>query len=151
MPADRAAVLADPPLSDLIRFGPSAGEHQPFVFDRESRLLWRDGVEVPLPPRVLGVLLLLLTRPGQVVSKQELISAVWRDAFVTETSLAEAVSVLRQALADDPQHPTFVQTLHRRGYRLIASVQTAGVSAVPQQPRAEAAPAAAVVETAPSL
>jgi DNA-binding winged helix-turn-helix (wHTH) protein len=96
-----------------------------FTFDRASRLLSRDGVELPLPPRVLGVLTLLLERPGEIVTKQELIAAVWRDAFVTETSLAEAVSVLRQALRDDPQHPTYIQTLHRRGYRFIAELQDA--------------------------
>jgi DNA-binding winged helix-turn-helix (wHTH) protein len=96
-----------------------------FTFDRTSRLLFRDGVEVPLPPRVLGVLSLLLERPGEIVTKQELITAVWRDAFVTETSLAEAVSVLRQTLGDDPQHPTYIQTLHRRGYRFIAELQDA--------------------------
>lgn len=94
----------------------------PFTFDRVSRLLRRDGTEVPLPPRVLGVLVLLLELPGEVVTKQALISAVWRDAFVTETSIAEAISVLRQTLGDDPQRPVYVQTLHRRGYRFIAEV-----------------------------
>jgi DNA-binding winged helix-turn-helix (wHTH) protein len=88
-----------------------------------SRLLSRDGIEVALPPRVSGVLALLLDRAGQLVTKQELMSAVWRDAFVTETSLAEAISVLRQTLGDDPQRPTYIQTLHRRGYRFIAEVQ----------------------------
>jgi DNA-binding winged helix-turn-helix (wHTH) protein len=94
----------------------------PFTFDRTSRLLWKEGVELSLPPRVLGVLALLLERPGELVTKQELIAAVWRDAFVTETSLAEAISVLRQTLGDDPQRPTYVQTLHRRGYRFVADV-----------------------------
>ena len=98
----------------------------PFTFDRTSRLLWKDGVEVPLPPRVLGVLALLVDRPGELVTKPELINGVWRDAFVTETSLAEAISVLRQTLGDDPQRPTYIQTLHRRGYRFIASLQEAG-------------------------
>lgn len=95
----------------------------PFHYDRSSRLLWKDGVEVPVPPRVLGVLELLLARAGQLVSKQELISAVWRDAFVTETSLAEAVSFLRMTLGDDPQRPLYIQTLHRRGYRFIGEVR----------------------------
>src|SRR5687767_5221020 len=85
-----------------------------FHYDRSSRLLWKNGVEEPVPPRVLGVLELLLARPGQLVSKQELIGAVWRDAFVTETSLAEAVSFLRTTLGDDPQRPLYIQTLHRR-------------------------------------
>jgi DNA-binding winged helix-turn-helix (wHTH) protein/Tol biopolymer transport system component len=94
----------------------------PFRFDTQSRLLSRDGTELALPPRVLGVLELLLQRAGEVVSRQELIDTVWKDAFVTDTSLAEAVSVLRQVLGDDPQSPTYVQTLHRRGYRFVAPV-----------------------------
>src|SRR6476661_5122955 len=98
-----------------IRFGP-------FAFDRDSRLLWRDGVEVALPPRVLGVLELLVERPGQIVPRQDLLGRVWRDAFVTDTSLAEAVSVLRQALGDDPQSPRYIQTIHRRGYRFLPAV-----------------------------
>src|SRR5215471_766374 len=98
-----------------IRFGP-------FAFDPQNRLLWREGVEVALPPRVLGVLETLLQRPGEVIARQALIDQVWKDAFVTDTSLAEAVSVLRQALGDDPQSPTYVQTIHRRGYRFVAPV-----------------------------
>src|SRR5919112_3142015 len=96
-----------------IRFGP-------FAFDRQSRLLSRNGSEVALPPRVLGVLELLIDRAGQVVARQELLDAVWKDAFVTDTSLAEAVSFLRQALGDDPQAPRYIQTVHRRGYRFVA-------------------------------
>ena len=94
----------------------------PFVFDPDSRLLKRDGSELPLPPRVTGVLEVLLRRPGDVVLRQELMDSVWKDAFVTDTSLAEAVSVLRQTLGDDPQAPAYIQTLHRRGYRWVAPV-----------------------------
>ena len=94
----------------------------PFAFDRQSRLLWREGAEVALPPRVLGVLELLIDRHGQVVARQDLMDAVWKDAFVTDTSLAEAVSFLRQALGDDPQSPRYIQTIHRRGYRFLAPV-----------------------------
>jgi DNA-binding winged helix-turn-helix (wHTH) protein len=98
-----------------IRFGP-------FAFDRQNRLLWRDGAEVSLPPRVLGVLEVLIDRPGQVVARQDLLDGVWKDAFVTDTSLAEAVSSLRQALGDDPQAPRYIQTVHRRGYRFLAPI-----------------------------
>lgn len=98
-----------------LRFGP-------FAFDRQNRLLWRDGTEVALPPRVLGVLELLIDRAGEVVARQDLLDGVWKDAFVTDTSLAEAVSFLRQALGDDPQSPRYIQTVHRRGYRFLAPV-----------------------------
>ncbi len=98
----------------------------PFSFDPDSRLLKRDGIELPLPPRVGGVLEVLLCRAGAVVPRQELIESVWKDAFVTDTSLAEAVSVLRQTLGDDPQSPSYIQTLHRRGYRFVAPVEKTG-------------------------
>jgi eukaryotic-like serine/threonine-protein kinase len=98
----------------------------PFAFDTHTRLLTRDGHELALPPRVLGVLELLLERAGDVVPRQDLIDTVWKDAFVTDTSLAEAVSVLRQALGDDPQSPTYIQTRHRRGYRFVAPVLSSG-------------------------
>ena len=91
----------------------------PFAFDPQSRLLWRDGSEIALPPRVLGVLEVLLDRAGDVVPRQDLLDRVWKDAFVTDTSLAEAVSYLRSALGDDPQAPRYIQTIHRRGYRFL--------------------------------
>ena len=107
----------------------------PFEFDAHRRFLRREGTEIPLPPRVLGVLELLLARAGDVVSRQEIIDAVWKEAFVTDTSLAEAVSFLRQALGDDPQSPTYIQTVHRRGYRFVAPLTETPVSkALPVDP-----------------
>jgi DNA-binding winged helix-turn-helix (wHTH) protein len=127
----------------------------PFTFDSANGLLRRGGSEVPLPPRVLGVLAYLVARPGQVVARQDLIDAVWKDAFVTDTSLAEAVSALRQALGDDPQQPTYIQTLHRRGYRFVAELGAPEGVLSPQAnrmaaPTLEALPGAAEV-VAPSI
>src|ERR1051326_8703487 len=108
-----AAAFSDMLLGMRVRFGP-------FAFDRQSRLLFREGTEIALPPRVLGVLALVSEPPGQVVPRQDLRDRVWKDTFVTDTSLAEAVSFLRQALGDDPQSPRYIQTVHRRGYRFLA-------------------------------
>jgi DNA-binding winged helix-turn-helix (wHTH) protein/Tol biopolymer transport system component len=106
-------------------------EFGPFVFDRAHQLLAREGQEVPLPPRVIGVLDVLTARPGQIVSKQELIETVWKDAFVSDTSLAEAISFLRQALGDDPQQPSYIQTVHRRGYRFLSAAPAVAPAATP--------------------
>jgi serine/threonine-protein kinase len=114
--ADPAVTASERPSRPPLLFGP-------FAFDPQRRLLSREGREIPLPPRVLAVLELLLDRAGEIVPRQEMIDLVWKDAFVTDTSLAEAVSVLRQALSDDSQSPTYVQTLHRRGYRFVAAVR----------------------------
>src|SRR5262245_59932501 len=115
----------------------------PFQFDRAHQLLAREGQEVPLPPRVLGVLDVLTARAGEIVSKQELIETVWKDSFVSDTSLAEAVSFLRQALDDDPQQPSYIQTVHRRGYRFLPPAVPAAPAAVPTT----ATPAAAATES----
>ena len=110
----------------------------PFTFDRANGLLRQGARELPLPPRVLGVLDLLISRAGEIVPKQEIIDSVWKEAFVTDTSLAEAISVLRQALGDNPQAPNYVQTVHRRGYRFVAPVALVG-------------PATPAIESVPSL
>jgi len=89
---------------------------------------------------VLGVLDLLVSRAGEIVPRQALIDAVWKDAFVTDTSLAEAISFLRQTLGDDPQSPTYVQTVHRRGYRFVAPVHDVEPAITPVRLSPESAP-----------
>jgi len=103
--------------SEILEFGP-------FRFEPGNGL-WRDTEEVPLPPRVLAVLAALAERPGQVVSKTDLLDAGWKDAFVTEASLLEAIHVLRTALGDDRRAPRYIQTVHRRGYRFVGAVTIA--------------------------
>jgi DNA-binding winged helix-turn-helix (wHTH) protein len=145
--AEAAPMIADRPARGAVAFGA-------WAFDRASGLLTKNGVEVPLPPRVVGVLALLLDRPGQLVTKHELMAGVWRDAFVTETSLAEAISVLRQTLGDDPQRPAYIQTLHRRGYRFVAEVRERAEPRTVEAalPAAEPAPSAPTpVEPEPRL
>lgn len=101
-----------------VRFGP-------FMLDLSNRLLSRDGADIPLPPRATGVLWLLVTRAGHVVSKQELLEAVWKDTYVNDDSLAEAISLVRHTLGDDAQQPAFIQTVPRRGYRFVSPVERA--------------------------
>ncbi len=94
-------------------------------YDPESRILYRDGEEILLPPRVLAVLESLLKRPGKVVVKDVLFGSAWHGAFVGDASLTYAISKLREALGDDPRRPKYIQTIPRRGYRLIAKVSHA--------------------------
>jgi len=93
-----------------------------YRYDSESRLLYRGDEEILLPPRVVAVLESLLKRPGKIVPKEDLLASAWEGAFVGEDSLTQAISQLRQALGDDPQRPTYIQTIPRRGYRLIVGV-----------------------------
>ncbi len=149
-PREHAAVTLHPAAETVVRFGV-------FRFDRGNGLLARDGEELPLPPRALAVLSVLVERAGRVVGKHELLQTAWNGAFVTETSLSEAVSLLRQTLGDDPQRPLYIQTVHRRGYRFIAPLrlEEPPARAPLASPRAAPAPAAeaawplAVVAAAP--
>ncbi len=100
--------------AEIVRFGP-------FRFVAGDGL-WQGTDEVPLPPRALSVLAALVARPGMVRTKQELMDAVWPDTFVTESSLLEAIGLLREALGDDRRQPIYIQTVHRRGYRFIARI-----------------------------
>jgi serine/threonine-protein kinase len=110
-----------------VAFHPSAGRRAllfgPFRFDLTDKTLSREGTEIRLPPRALAILDYLLERPHRIVAKQELIDAVWKDAFVGESSLTEAIGVLRQALGDTASGAEYIQTVHRRGYRFIAPVR----------------------------
>jgi serine/threonine-protein kinase len=96
----------------------------PFRLDLADGLLSRGTEEVRLPPRALAILQHLVERAGRIVSKQALMDAAWKDAHVSETSLTEAIGLVRQTLGDDPQRPEYIQTVHRRGYRFIAPIAT---------------------------
>jgi len=108
----------------------------PFRLDMTNRMLSRGGVDVALPPRAVSVLWLLVARAGHVVSKQDLLDTAWKDAYVSDTSLAEAISLVRHTLGDDAQQPAFIQTLPRRGYRFVAPVSVDGPTA-PDTPARE--------------
>ena len=82
--------------------------------------MWKGGNRIDLRPRSLQLIRYLAERPGQLLSKQELIEAVWPDTIVTEASLNQAIRELRKILGDDAKSPHFIETVHRRGFRFIA-------------------------------
>jgi DNA-binding winged helix-turn-helix (wHTH) protein/predicted ATPase len=92
-----------------------------FRLSADGTLLLRHGVVVPLAPKVLQTLLVLVQRAGTVVKKSELIETIWPDSFVEETGLTRNISVLRQALGDEHQH--LIATVARIGYRFAGAVQ----------------------------
>lgn len=97
--------------------------------DAGERRVTRLGRDVSLAPRAFDVLVHLLRQAGRLVTKQELLAAVWPDAFVEEGILAVHVSALRKALGDDPASPMYIQTVAKRGYRFIAPLTTVGIVA----------------------
>ncbi len=94
----------------------------PFRLDPAQRLLFRAESSVALRPKTLEVLLLLLRRAGEVVSKEEILATVWEGNAVTEYVLTTCISELRAALGEEPKRPRFLKTVHRTGYQFVAEV-----------------------------
>src|SRR5580693_9368415 len=98
----------------------------------------KDGTTVRLEHKFVQVLVCLAGRPGEVVSKEELIRTVWVDTFVTDDVLTRAVSELRRILKDDAKQPHIIETVSKNGYRLIAPVQRTQVSSLKTAPEVRA-------------
>jgi len=110
----------------VIRFGI-------FEVDLRAGVLRRNGFKVRLQDQPFQVLAMLLERPGEVVTREDLHARLWSsDTFVDfDHGLNAAVKRLRDTLGDSADNPRFVETLARRGYRFLASVETAAAEAPP--------------------
>ena len=104
----------------------------------QRRLTSADGEPVALRSKVFDLLLYLVRERGRVVTKAELMEAVWPDTVVEENNLNQAISALRQALGETAQAPRFVATITGRGYQFIAAVRESGPESPP--PAAPAGP-----------
>jgi len=85
----------------------------------------RNGKTVVFEPKVMAVLVYLAARPGTLVTRQELEAAVWSDMVVGYDAPTGAIQKLRKAFSDDPRHPRIIETLSKKGYRLIGPVDRA--------------------------
>jgi DNA-binding winged helix-turn-helix (wHTH) protein/Tol biopolymer transport system component len=123
--------------------GPSPSESTveyqfgPFRMDAGLMQLWNGSDPVPLTPKAFDTLLFLIQHRHRLVRKDELISAVWANSFVSEDSLTQNITALRRALGDDHHQPEYIGTVPRRGYRFIAPVTE---TAHPGSGRASEAP-----------
>ena len=104
-----------------------------------NRLTIDDRV-VQLEPKLMDVLVYLAANAGQVMSKIDITDAVWSDVFITESVITRSIAGLRRAFGDDVKDPRFIETISKRGYRLIAEVEL--LSGV-EQPQARAQPSPA--------
>src|SRR5689334_20492367 len=95
-----------------LRFGP-------FELDRGNQSLSRDGAEIRLAPKAYAVLRHLTDHAGNLITKDELLDAVWGELHVTDGALKRCVAQLRKALQDPAEEPRYIQTLHGRGYRFL--------------------------------
>ena len=126
----------EPPPNRIYRFGE-------YRLSADDRMLLRGKERVPLSPRALSVLIVLVESAGRLVSKETLMSRVWSDSFVEEGNLNRTVSRLRKILGETPDENRFIETVPRVGYRFIADVElvtddTAAATAAAAAPAAEA-------------
>src|SRR6202041_3398487 len=109
-------------MSNVYRFGE-------FVLDPGRRTLSRVESPVSLTPKAFDVLLFLVQNPNRLVTKEELLQAVWGDTIVEEGNLTQYISLLRKALGDNSEDTRLIVTIARKGYQFTADVaeaQTAG-------------------------
>src|SRR5215831_5934429 len=93
-----------------------------FRFDPDHACLWRDTEAITLPPKTFAVLHYLVTHPDRLVTKDELLDAVWPETAVSDAVVRVAIGALRKVLSDTAQTPRFIATVPRRGYRFLAPV-----------------------------
>jgi DNA-binding winged helix-turn-helix (wHTH) protein/TolB-like protein/Tfp pilus assembly protein PilF len=94
-----------------------------FRLNPSERRLERDGARIPLTNKTFDTLTFLVSRPGALVTKEELLAEVWPEAVVEDNSVDKSVSAIRQALGDKPSAPEYVETVRGHGYRFVASVR----------------------------
>src|ERR1700674_3240220 len=104
----------------LLRFGG-------FEFDLSLRELRKGGTRLRVPDQSLAILAMLLDRPGELVTREEIEARLWPDGTVVEfeNSINAAMKRRREALSDDAAKPRFIETLPRKGYRFIGKLETA--------------------------
>lgn len=105
-----------------------------FEMDAANQCVWRGRRRIDLRPKTFAVLRYLVERPGMLVSKQELLEALWPGTFVTEEVLKGCIREIRAALGDDAATPRLTETKHRVGYRFIAEVRIADAAVADRPP-----------------
>lgn len=118
----------EPPATRL-QFGP-------LTLIPHERVLLRDGKPLSLTPKAFDLLACLATNPGRLLTKDELLHAIWPDVVVEESNLAYTVSAIRKALGERPESARYIETVPKRGYRFVAPV-------VRDEPIADARPISA--------
>jgi DNA-binding winged helix-turn-helix (wHTH) protein len=116
-------------------------EFGPFVLDPLEQTLAGHGREIALAPKAFAVLSVLVKNAGRVVTKEEVIREVWPDVIVEDGNLTLNIHAVRKALGDNTEHPTYITTVARRGYRFIAPVtKTTRIAVLPATKRLPVVP-----------
>src|SRR5262245_24040777 len=110
--SDRGAIIFD-----AFRLDPRSGE------------LWKGNSELKLTPRAAAVPVLLADRAQQIVTKQELFARIWNGKATGDEALTSCIRELRRVLGDNSRRPRYIETRHRRGYRLAVPARAEGAEA----------------------
>jgi len=102
---------------------PTTYSFGPFQLDRAQRLLLRKGKPVPLAPKAVETLLVLVENSGRLVEKDDLMKQVWPDTFVEEGNLTANIHLLRKVLGKGPRGQEYIETIPRRGYRFMRTAK----------------------------
>ncbi len=104
-----------------------------FHVDPLNRRFTRGGTDIDLEPKVFGVILQLLAQAGALLSRSELLDAVWGHRYVTPSTLNRVITLARRAFGDDPDNPRYIQTVYGSGYRYIGpfEAEESGPAATP--------------------
>ena len=116
----------------------------------DSGTLSRGDESVRLQPKMMDVLIFLAENAGQVVAKEVLLDQIWNGTIVEEGALPQCIHALRKALGDDARRPSFIETIPRRGYRLIAPIQEIDEDADAPSPASPPLPLAGSLAPVPS-
>jgi DNA-binding winged helix-turn-helix (wHTH) protein len=93
-----------------------------FRLDPDHACLWREAQAVVLPPKIFAVLHYLVTHPDRLVTKDELLEAVWPETTVSDAVVRVTIGALRKVLGDTVQAPRYIVTVSRHGYRFVVPV-----------------------------
>src|SRR5437870_10099258 len=102
-----------------------------FNLDARNRRLSRNGQPLALNSKYFDVLLLLVSRAGQLVEKQQIFEEVWDGVFVTDAALTQCIKDIRKQLGDDASSPRYIKTVPKHGYVFIGNVLEADADATP--------------------
>lgn len=101
-------------------------EFGPFRVDPDKQILLRENHQVPITSKAFETLLMLLRNSHEVVSKEDLMRAIWPDSVVEESNLSQNIFMLRKALGDTPEERRYILTIPGRGYRFVSEVRVIG-------------------------
>jgi DNA-binding winged helix-turn-helix (wHTH) protein/predicted ATPase len=119
----------------------SGADRPPVRLDVANERAWCGERLLDLTPKTFAILRHLVEHPDRLLTKDDLLAAVWGDTVVSEAALTSCIRDVRRALADSSRTPRYVETVHRRGFRFIGPVATSRPTAVPPPPASDVAPA----------